>query len=55
VIQVPDVKYWAKLAAPAGCAIYILASMYAYHGEEDVEKKIWRTIKLVMLQHTLLS
>jgi hypothetical protein len=30
---------------------YILASPYAYHGEEIVEKKIWRTIKFVMLQH----
>ena len=29
---------------------YILASPYAYHGEENVEKKIWRTIKFVMLQ-----
>jgi len=35
--------------------IYILASPYAYHGEENVEKKIWRTIKFVMLQRTLLS
>ena len=30
---------------------YILASPYAYHGEENVVKKIWRTIKFVMLQH----
>ena len=59
MIQVPDVKYWVKHAAPTGCAIYIyiyiLASPYAYLGEKIVEKKIWRSIKFVMLQRTLQS
>jgi hypothetical protein len=38
-----DVKYWAKLSSAIGSAIYIyvyiLASPYAYHGEENVKKK----------------
>lgn len=34
---------------------YILATPYAYHGEENVEKKVRKTIKFVMLQRSTYS